>query len=237
MGNIGATDPSLEPARRRVLSDEVADAIRDAIFRGRIELGQRLIEEDLASMLTVSRGPVREALVLLSQEGLIKTARHKGSTVAPLSVHELNEISSLRSTLETLAADWACRNATDEDFSGLGAVLERFDSLPSPKTRSAVAALDVDFHDAIFLAAHHERLYRAWRGLRSQIFLCLVNRGALRPDFDTTWRGDHEELLQVLRSRKRRPAMKFVQEHIHGSYQRALAANDQTSPGVAPGSL
>lgn len=221
-------DGRLAPARRRVLADEVADTIREAIFSGQIELGQRLVEEDLASMLNVSRGPVREALSSLRQEGLIKSEHHKGTLVAPLSVDELQEIYSLRSSLEMLAADWVCQNATDQDFARLGAILDRFDSLASPTTRSAVAALDVDFHNAIFLAAHHERLYQAWLGLRSQIFLYLVNRGALRQDFATTWRGDHEELLHVLLRRKRGPAMKFVESHIKGSYQRALAASGQS---------
>jgi DNA-binding GntR family transcriptional regulator len=222
---VTTSDNRLAPARRRVLADEVADTIREAIFSGQIDLGQRLIEEDLATMLNVSRGPVREALAHLTQEGLTKVERHRGTTVAPLSVGELHEIYSLRSALESLAADWVCRNATEEDFAHIAGLLDGFDALPSPPTRSAVAALDLAFHDSIFLAAHHERLYRAWGGIRSQIFLYLVNRGALRVDFAVTWRGDHDELLQVLRERKRAPARKFVESHIQGSYKRALAAS------------
>ena len=227
MADLTGLDARLARARRRVLADEVADSIREAIFGAQIDLGQRLIEEDLAALLNVSRGPVREALVRLNQEGLVKMEAHRGASVAHLSVDELHEIYSLRANLESLAADWVCRNATDKDFAQIAAVLDRFDKLKSPPSRSAVAALDVDFHDAIFLAAHHERLYRAWGGLRSQIFLYLVNRGALRPDFATTWRGDHEELLQILSRRKRGPAMKFVEAHIEGSYQRALLAGRQ----------
>ena len=229
-GHVTTSDRRLAPASRRVLADEVADAIREAIFSGRIDLGQRLIEEDLATMLNVSRGPVREALALLTQEGLTKIERHRGTTVAPLSVGELYEIYSLRSSLESLAADWVCRNASDEDFAHIASVLDGFDALTSTPSRSVVAALDVEFHDAIFLAAHHERLYRAWGGIRSQIFLYLVNRGALRVDFALTWRGDHDELLQVLRQRKVVPARKFVELHIQGSYKRALAASGAQQP-------
>jgi len=221
---------SLAPARRRVLADDVADSIREAIFSGQLDLGQRLIEEDLASMLNVSRGPVREALIRLSQEGLVAMERHRGASVAQLSVDELHEIYSLRSSLERLAVEWVCSQAAERDFAAMAAVLGRFDTLPAPPTRSAVAALDVEFHDAIFVAAHHERLYQAWLGLRSQIFLYLVNRGALRADYATTWRGDHEELLQILLRRKRLPAVKFVEGHIEGSYQRALRANQAARP-------
>ena len=73
MTDLVVGGPMVGPARRRVLADEVADAIRNAIFAGRIDLGQRLVEEELASMLNVSRGPVREALVLPSQEGLTRS--------------------------------------------------------------------------------------------------------------------------------------------------------------------
>ena len=57
----------------------------------RIDLGQRLVEEELATNLNVSRGPVRRALVLLSQEGLVNTEHHRGTTVAQLSVDDVRE--------------------------------------------------------------------------------------------------------------------------------------------------
>ncbi|HTT88604.1 MAG TPA: GntR family transcriptional regulator [Acidimicrobiales bacterium] len=228
--------PAIGPASRRVLADEVADAIRDAIFAGRIDLGQRLVEEDLASNLNVSRGPVREALVKLSQEGLVHMERHRGATVAQLGLDEVSEIYSLRTALERLAAEWLCRNATDADFNRMTDVLKDFDKLPRPLTRSAVASLDVAFHDAVYQAAHHERLYQAWLALRSQIFLYLVHRGALRADFASSWLQDHEDFLEILRRRKRASAVKIVEGHIEGTYQRVLVANAEASavPDGAP---
>jgi DNA-binding GntR family transcriptional regulator len=216
---------AIGPARRRVLADEVADAIRNAIFAGRIDLGQRLVEEELASNLNVSRGPVREALVLLSQEGLVHVEHHRGATVAQLDLGGVHEIYSLRTALERLAAECLCLHATRDDFERIAGVLEQFDKLPRPLTRSSVAGLDVAFHDAVFQAAHHERLYRAWLTLRSQMFLYLVNRGALRHDFAHSWLKDHEDLLEVLARRKRGPAVKLVEAHIEGPYQRVLQAN------------
>ncbi len=124
--------PMIGPARRRVLSDEVADAIRDAIFDGRIDLGQRLVEDELASILNVSRGPVRRALVLLSQEGLVNTEHHRGTTVAQLGADDIRETASLRTALERLAVEWLCRNATDADFARIAVVLQQVGDLPGP---------------------------------------------------------------------------------------------------------
>jgi DNA-binding GntR family transcriptional regulator len=223
----------LRSARRRVLADEVADAIRDAIFAGSIDLGQRLVEEELAANLNVSRGPVREAFVLLAQEGLVNVERHRGATVAQLGPDGVHEVYSLRTALERLAVEWLCRSGTDADFDHMAEVLQQFHKLPRPVTRTAVAGLDVAFHDAIFQAAHHERLYRAWLSVRSQIFLYLVHRGALRHDFAHTWLKDHEDLLEVLKQRKRGPAMKLIEGHIEGTYRRVLQANSEAGDSLS----
>jgi DNA-binding GntR family transcriptional regulator len=207
--------PLIGPARRRVLSDEVADAIRDAIFDGRIDLGQRLVEDELASLLNVSRGPVRRALVLLSEEGLVNTEHHRGTTVAELSADDVRETASLRTALERLAVDWLCRNATEGDFTRIAVVLQQVGELPGPLSPSRVAALDVAFHDAVFRAAHHERLYRSWRSLRSQIYIDLVYRRALRDDVGQ-WVIDHQKFLEVLRHRDQRDVMELVEGHVEG---------------------
>jgi DNA-binding GntR family transcriptional regulator len=211
--------PMIGPARRRVLSDEVADAIRDAIFDGRIDLGQRLVEDELASTLNVSRGPVRRALVLLSQEGLVNTEHHRGTTVAQLSADDVRETASLRTALERLAVDWLCRNATGADFTRIAAVLQQVGDLAEaePLSPSRVAALDVAFHDAVFRAAHHERLYRSWRSLRSQIYIDLVYRRALRDDVGQ-WVTDHQKFLEVLRGRNHREVTEMVAAHVEGPH-------------------
>jgi DNA-binding GntR family transcriptional regulator len=209
--------PMIGPARRRVLSDEVADAIRDAIFDGRIDLGQRLVEDELASLLNVSRGPVRRALVLLSEEGLVNTEHHRGTTVAELSADDVRETASLRTALERLAVDWLCRNATEGDFTRIAVVLQQVGELPGPLSPSRVAALDVAFHDAVFRAAHHERLYRSWRSLRSQIYIDLVYRRALRDDVGQ-WVIDHQRFLEVLRERNERDVMEMVGAHVEGPH-------------------
>ena len=180
----------------------MADAIREAIVSGQLDLGERLPEVGLATDLRVSRGPVREALAKLSQEGLVHVERHRGATVARLGPGEVHEIYSLRKELESLATEWLCANGTDEDFKRTSFILNSFDNLPRPLVRADVARLDVAFHDSIFQGAHHRRLYEAWLSLRSQLALLLVHGGALRSDYAGSWRKDHEDLLSVLTARQ-----------------------------------
>jgi DNA-binding GntR family transcriptional regulator len=215
----------LGPARRRVLADEVADSIRGAIVSGKLTPGQRLIEEELANQLNVSRAPIRVALIHLGQEGLVVSERHRGASVAKLSADDIEKIYSLRSALERLAADWACRNATDQDLEDMAVILAHFDSLPRPVTRTAAARLDLDFHDVLHRAAHHEPLYRAWLGLRTQVFLFITQRGAWRADFAKIWHDDHAELLELVRNHKRSLAIRLVERHNNSTYQRVHEAN------------
>jgi DNA-binding GntR family transcriptional regulator len=221
----------LGPARRRVLADEVADAVRQAIVSGELAAGDRLIEDELATQLGVSRGPVREALARLGLEGLVVNERHRGASVARLTADEVDEIYSLRNALERLAVDWVCRNAAIEELDDLGRVLERIESLSKPLDKIAVANLDLEFHDAVFRAAHHERLYRAWEGLRSQNFLFLIQGGALRADIGVSWRVDHEAFLAALRSGKRSHAMKVAEAHVNSTYQRVLEISATNTGG------
>src|SRR6476469_10949085 len=102
----------LTPTVKRSLADDVVDRLRDAIFHGSFKPGEALREEQLAAMLDVSRGPVREALVQLEREGLVIVRRHRGATVARLSRRDLEEVYSLRLALERLAVQRAVRHAT-----------------------------------------------------------------------------------------------------------------------------
>jgi DNA-binding GntR family transcriptional regulator len=81
-----------------------------------------------------------------------------------------------------------------------------------------VAALDVAFHDAVFRAAHHGRLYQSWRSLRSQIYIDLVYRRARRDDVER-WVTDHQKFLEVLRGRNERQVMAMVEAHVEGPHE------------------
>src|SRR5688500_7190385 len=93
----------MAPARRRGLADEVADSIREAVFSGFYAPGAQLREVELAQSLDVSRGPVREALLRLEGEGLVRSIWHRGATVTALSPDDVAEIDTLRGALEDLA--------------------------------------------------------------------------------------------------------------------------------------
>jgi len=214
-------DAGLQLPRRRVLMDDVVESIREAILSGRFAAGTRLVEDDLAALLHVSRGPVRQALFRLQQEGLVVHETHRGASVARVSPDDIAEIYSLRTALERLAVREACRRATPEDLAPLDAILLLFSAIPRANiTRKKVAELDIEFHDALFRAAHHQRLYKAWEALRSQVMVFLLLRDALPDDYLDSWHRDHRNIVDLLRSRDGEAAAAAIEAHIGGAYDR-----------------
>ena len=212
------------PTPRRVLTDDVVDAIRNAILSGKIKPGARLIEEDLAASLKVSRGPVRQAIFRLQQEGLVVHEPHRGATVGQVSQDDVEEIYSLRLALERLAIEQASRKAGARELAEIEAVLDRFRATPrADVSRRLVAELDIDFHDAIFRAAGNWRLYRAWETLRSQLMMFLMLRDALPDDYLDSWHRDHVRLLDVIRAGDLAVAQETIETHINGAKGRLLA--------------
>src|SRR5690242_3570765 len=94
---------TLNHIENRSLRDRVLDALREAIITGEFKPGQQLIETELATSLGVSRAPLREALQILSTEGLAETVPYHGTTVRRLTKTDIEELYSLRSVLETFA--------------------------------------------------------------------------------------------------------------------------------------
>ena len=87
----------------KTLRQEVADEIRRKILKGEFKAGERIKEHEMAQLLGVSRGPVREALRQLEQEGLVRYERNVGCSVAPINEKDIYEIGLLRAALEILA--------------------------------------------------------------------------------------------------------------------------------------
>ena len=212
-------------ASRRVLSDVVTDDLRDAILSHDLEPGIRIAEDGLAIQLGVSRGPVREALLRLEREGLVTIERHKGARVASWNETDIEEIYSMRKVLEVLAFEWACKYATAEDLLAMEEVLDRYFKLTEKqRTPKEVSKLDLEFHSAVFVAAHHERLNKTREILRSQIHALLVYTWSKDEKINKTylplWGTDHREIVEVIRGKQMKKAKTLILTHIDRGQQR-----------------
>jgi DNA-binding GntR family transcriptional regulator len=210
----------LSLSNRRSLSEDVVDLLRAALVRGAFQPGQHLNEAGLAERLGVSRGPIREAFVELAREGLLTLERHRGARVTILSQTDIDEIYELRKALERLAVERAVRFATADDFAAMHETVELLRTAVQAGDLHAVVDLDVKFHDRIYLAAHHSRLYLSWSNLRPQIETFLHSRSTDTTDYLDKAEREHTELFEVLRSRSKRNATRLIDSHIRSAYER-----------------
>ena len=166
-----ATIHLLDPVPKSTLRAHVAERLRTAILAGDIPPGAPLVETALSRRFDVSRGPLREALRQLIEEGLVVTVPYTGTHVAPLSVEDVQEIYSLRTALETFAFEtvWARRD-------------ERFRTELGRRNDALLASIDagddrasifneLEFHGLVYEASDHRLLQRAWHGLRGRLQL------------------------------------------------------------------
>ena len=107
-------------------ADVIFDALKSAIVEGELQEGETLRQDRIASMFSVSRIPVREALARLEEQGLVTTQRHKGAVVASLSLDEISELFEFRALVEGEAIRLAVLNATDETLEEAASYAERF---------------------------------------------------------------------------------------------------------------
>lgn len=206
-----AEQGGITPARRRGLADEVADRIRDAIFSGVYAPGAPLREVELSTALGVSRGPVREALLRLEREGLVRSEWHRGATVTTLSPQDVAELDSLRSALERLAVEQVIARASDEEITAIEKAAERMARI---EDEHEMVRHDIDFHDLVYAAARHRRLEEAWQAIRSQVHLFLLTRiGVSSAGYLEQVPEEHRELAAGLRARDAETALDLFAEH------------------------
>jgi DNA-binding GntR family transcriptional regulator len=146
------------PVRGERTADVVARRLAQAILSGEIAPGTRLREENLASMFSVSRTPVREALIVLSSTGLAHLEANRGATVLQLTAGDVSEVYHLRAVLEAESAAMAAGRSTAELAGLLLAICDRMAELHQAAAAEQLAA-DTQFHYTIAEASGSPRLH------------------------------------------------------------------------------
>jgi DNA-binding GntR family transcriptional regulator len=194
-------------------SDRAYDRIKRDIFDGRHPGGTLLTEGELAESLGVSRTPVREALLRLAAEGLLRLYPKKGALVVPVSAEEGRELLEARTVIEAWAADaaWPFRVALAERLrTHLGAMR----AARRAADIAAFAEQDRLFHEAVVQAGGNAILLRTYRGLRDrQLCLLAADLRMSSARMDTSLRA-HEALVHELETGTRAGFRRACIEHI-----------------------
>lgn len=210
------------------LTEDVAETLRDLIVRGQLKPGEHVVERRLCAELDVSRTPMREALKLLRQDGLVEIFKNRGARVTPYSAEDALNLFEVISGLEGQAAARAARRMTPEALAGLNALHADMVRHYNDENLDAYFATNSAIHDSIVRIAANPMLAAS----RGRLML-LAQRGRYMAIFDrqrwTQSVEEHEALMHALNAGDAAGSKAIWEEHLLNtglSVKSALAAAD-----------
>ena len=213
---------NLQHAEPRTLKENVIEIIRQSIIDGSMAPGTEFNQAQIADQLGVSRGPVREALGQLEQEGLIETTPYKGVIVTRLTRRYVEELYSVRRALETLAVERVVDRLQPENLDTLNQIIEEMGDAARAGDSDHLVMLDLRFHEYILEVADHELVLRLWRLLEVGVQRCLHLRHEIYTFLDEVV-GSHPTLVTALGARDKAHVVQILNEHIAESEAHILA--------------
>lgn len=165
-------DFKLDPNIYLPLHEVVFNTLRRAILTGELDPGERLMEIHLATQFGVSRTPVREAIRMLEQEGLVTLRPSRGAVVSSISAESVKDVLEVRRAMDVLCAQLACKRITPEALDALRAACDEFKKAAEApdKAITTIAACDVALHDIILEATGNRRLKQMVNNLSEQMY-------------------------------------------------------------------
>lgn len=217
----------------RTMQEIVCDAIRDAILSGRYPPGQRLVADELARELGVSRMPVREALHRLEAAGLVSLTPHRGAVVSELSEGEIIELYHIRGVLDGLATRLAAPHLTPQDHDRMHAILDEMAGAAKARDLEKVLGANREFHQLIWQAAHAPRLHSLLENLYDASQR-LRNISVLLPGRLDQITQDHRRIAQALARGEVERAERFAIAHHEVTARRLLGAVGKSQGDTGP---
>ena len=153
--------------KRRVLRDDVAEYLMQAILAGSLNPGDKIVESKLARELSISQGAVREAIRDLIAQGVLETEPYKGTRIRTLSRAQLDDYYDVRTEIESIAVRWSIVKHQSRylDLAHLKSCVDNMAICVQNNDTTNMRKHDMAFHQAIVLAAHSESLAKAWNSL------------------------------------------------------------------------
>jgi DNA-binding GntR family transcriptional regulator len=210
----------LEPLQLQSTPALIADRLRSEILEGRFPPHTQLAEVELARQLQVSRGPIREAMQRLIQEGLLRAERNRGVFVVELGLDDARDVYLARGVIERAAAAIVAKERPEAALAELEEIVDRIAA--SVGAWSELIGHDLAFHQTLVEAAGSARLSRMFRTLIAETRLCLIR---LEPFYQegTEVVGEHQAIIEALRSGNRRRVDGLLQTHMDASAARLSA--------------
>ncbi|XYK79809.1 MAG: GntR family transcriptional regulator [Labrenzia sp.] len=190
----------LDPSKPKTITTQAMEKIRQLIFDGELAAGSDHLESELAGRLGMSRTPVREATLMLAQQGLLEVRPRKGVRIATLSLTDMEEIYAVLTELESLAAEEAARKRYSKaDLADLKASIEAMDKALSDEDRDAWAEADDAFHTELVRLGGNSRVQNIVAMMANQVRRARAMTLYIRP-LPIKSNQDHRAVYDAIRT-------------------------------------
>ena len=195
------------------LRDVVFNTLRQAILKGELAPGERLMEIQLAEKLGVSRTPIREAIRKLELEGLVLMIPRKGAEVARISEKSMRDVLEVRRSLEELAAELACQRMDAEALKDLEDAQKAFIQAVESGETMTMAEADEHFHDVIYMGTGNTRLVQILNNLREQMYRYRVEYLKDENNYPTLMK-EHKDIVEGLVRKNKTQVTETMHQHV-----------------------
>lgn len=195
------------------LTDRIYEVIKEGIVHQEFKPGERLLDQEIADRLKVSRTPVREAINRLGVEGLVTIIPRRGAFVVDLTLQDIKEIYEVREGLESLAVELAIPLLQDQDIALLHEALTEYAEAMEREEFVRCFELDRKFHDLMIQLSRNSKLVEINRNLGGSIQVSRWRhcRDSAKAELSL---HEHQAILEALAKRDGPLASQLVREHI-----------------------
>ena len=205
------------------LKDRAHQNIKYQIIRGNLRPGTRLLEEELAKAMGISRAPIREAFNKLEKEGFVTTIPRKGAAVSNVTTEIIEDIFEIRETLETLAVKKSLGKIFIDELEKVGDDFKEFINKPeNAENRIQYSVLDGKFHDLLSQNCGNKKLIDLLANLQEQIHW-LRNISLKRITFAGSV-GEHLAIIEALQKKDEKLILKALLQHLERAKRSSLEA-------------
>ncbi len=203
------------------LVEQVTEFLTNAIIDGKLENGQRLIENELQRKFRISRAPIRESFRILEKKGLVVIIPRKGTFVRTITQKDIEENFPIRSYLESLAARLAVSNLGPEDIEGMELALSRMKDAAEKNDFKSYLKYHSEYHEIFINASKNDTLIEILTNLRRQAIWFRFSYLYIQESFEYALRV-HREIIDLFIKKDIDSLEALVSEHIMIALDRFL---------------
>lgn len=210
-----------EPVHRESTAALIARQLREAIMYGHLAPGDQLSEAELSAQFGVSRGPLREAMQRLVQEGLLRSERNRGLFVKVLGDEDIRDIYAARAAIETAAATLILRASDPAAVAALRSACDEMTDAAQREDMSGLSDADLRFHEVLVTQSRSPRLMRMHETLLVETRMCMT---ALQDKYQlpSDLVREHIAIVDAIEARDEVEAWNRIDEHMRDALTRLL---------------